>query len=379
MPPPSPDPAELDRLRRQYVEFSTELGELGSPLYAALCGRLAADGDIGPLPLLARPGFRTPLILLAAVHHLLLAGVQHPLAAYYPSVAGVGARPIDDELFPAFADLVAGRRAEVERLVRERTTQTNEAGRTILTYPALALVGRESGAPLALLEVGASAGLNLHPDRFRYRIGDRQVGAREAEVEVACEVEGDLRPPTGEGRLAVAWRRGLDLNPLDVRDPATREWLRALVWPEHADRLAILDGALSIARRDPAPVERGDLLHDLPRVAQRAPRDSALTVLSTWVLAYVAAERRPELVATLARIAADRDRPVWLVACEAQAVLAGLEVGLAQPPADGTGGPSLLSLHRFDPAGGSVHALLARCQPHGRWIRWLDPATATAA
>lgn len=101
------DPAEWKRLSQQYLDYARfELATHGSPIYAAICQRLADDRTIGGLALSAQPGFRTPLILLAAVHRLLLGGLGHPLAAYYPSLVGADARPIDGRLYAAFADVV---------------------------------------------------------------------------------------------------------------------------------------------------------------------------------------------------------------------------------------------------------------------------------
>jgi hypothetical protein len=374
------DPIQLARLSQQYRDYARfELSRHGSPIYATICARLADDPDVGGLALAARPGFRTPLILLAAVHHLMLAGLHHELAAYYPSLSGDAARPIDDGLYPAFVELVRTHRAEVERLVATRTTQTNEARRTVVLVPPLGLIAAEAAMPLALLEVGSSAGLNLLPDRYGFHIGGIQIGDLASPVQIDCTVQGGLRPPLPARLPSISWRAGLDLNPLDVRDPETIAWLRALIWPEHADRRAILDAAVSVARRDPPRLVRGDLVDDVPALAAEAPAGSALVVTDTWVLAYVALERRLAFVAALRNLSAQLVRSVWLVTCEDQEVTASLGLGMGEAPADGSSGFSQLSLHRFDADRGSEHRLLATCHAHGRWIRWIDAGSAGAA
>lgn len=374
---PSPDPDRVRALLDDLRVWARDFPAHDSPRYGAICEGLAEDPERAALLLDARPGFQNPLILLAAVHHLLLGGERHPLGSYYATVVGGTARDIDDELYPAFAAFVDAHRARLAELVATRTTQTNEARRTVVTLPALGLVAHEAGAPLALLEVGASAGLNLLPDRYGYQIGEVAVGPEDAAVRIRCAAEGELRPPL-PADLEVGWRLGLDLNPLDVRDPQTREWLRALVWPEHPDRLELLDAALEVARHDPPLVLRGDLVDDLAPLAARAPAGMALTVVSTWTLAYLEPARRRAFVLRLGEIAATRGQPVWLVAGEAQSVLASLEVGLAEMPPEGFG-PSTLSLHRFEPDGARDHRLLAHAHPHGRWVRWLDAASADPA
>jgi hypothetical protein len=345
--------------------------EQGSPLYALLCERLAQDAPRASIVLAAPPTFHTPLILLAAVHYLLLSGAGGALGTYYATVSGDTARPVDDQLYPTFAQFVDEHRAEIDALVATHTTQTNEARRTVVTLAALGLVASASGLPLALLDVGASAGLNLLLDRYGFRIGSMTAGDDASPVQIECIADGELQPPIPD-RLDVAWRLGLDLHPLDVRDADTRAWLRALVWPEHRDRMAVLEAALEIARRDPPTVLPGDLTTDLPALAGRAPREATMVVTSTWTLAYVTPELRRTFVAELRQIAADRGRDVWLLAGEGQAVLASLQLGLVDPPADGTGGPSMLALCRFGPDGGADCRLLAECHAHGRWIRWLD-------
>ena len=338
---------------------------------------MSEDPDRARIILAAPPAFHTPLILLAAVHHLLLSGADGALGAYYATVAGDAARPVDDQLYPTFAAFCDAHRSELEALVASHTTQTNEARRTVVTLPALGLVGADSGLPLSLLEVGASAGLNLLLDRFSFRIGSVEAGVADSPVRLECEVRGDLLPPV-PATVPIAWRLGVDLSPLDARDPATRAWLRALVWPEHRDRMAILDAALAIAEQDPPPLVRGDLTTDLSALGAGAPGAAALVVVSTWVLAYVSPALRQTFVGQLRQLAAERGRNIWLVAGEGQSILASLGLDLTAEPPDGYG-PSMLALCRFRPDGSEESRLLAECHAHGRWIRWLDAASAVAA
>lgn len=154
-----------------------------------------------------------------------------------------------------------------------------------------------------------------------------------------------------------------------MRSADTQAWLRALIWPEHLDRMATLDRAVALAAADPPRLVQGDLADDLPALAAGVPPGMPLVVTDTWVLAYVAPARRLEFVRALRRVAAARGEPAWLISCEGQAVLASLALGIGQAPRDGSGGFSALSLHRFDPDGTSRHDLLAECHAHGRWLR----------
>ena len=312
------------------------------------------------------------------MHHLLLSGTTHQLGSYYPSVAGESARPIDDGLYPAFADFVAANRDPILALIRTRTTQTNDARRSVLVLPLLGLVAEATGQPLALLELGASAGLNLLLDRYRFAYGPFQVGDPGATVRVSCELRGPLVPSLPALPPSIAWRRGVDLNPLDVRDAESVAWLRALLWPEHGDRIAVLDAAVAMARREPPTLVRGDLVELLPTLAAEAPDGAALVVLHSWVLAYLTTERRLAMLTAVRKAARRLDRSIWLASCEGARVLASLALGLDDAGPDGEGA-SGLALSRFDPDGSSAHRLLARCHAHGRWLQWLESASAMPA
>ena len=174
---------------------------------------------------------------------------------------------------------------QVRATILARATQTNEAGRCAVLLPFLAQLPQ----PLALLEVGAAAGLCLLPDRYSYRYDD---GARldpddgPSDVVLPCATTAGVEVPT---RMPdVVWRAGIDLAPVDVADADACAWLETLVWPEHDDRRARLSSALDVARRDPPRIVRGDLLEALPTVAAEAPPDATLVVFHSAVLAYLA-------------------------------------------------------------------------------------------
>lgn len=170
--------------------------------------------------------------------------------------------------------------------VLSRATQTNEVGRLATLVPALALAAGPERAPLALLEVGASAGLCLYPDRWSYRwqtgAGDVVTGAG---PELVCRVEGPAPLPTAA--LTVDWRGGVDLHPLDVTDEDAMAWLTALVWPEQEDRRARLATAIEIARPDPPDLVAGDLLDHLPDLIAAASAHGRVVVFHSAVVAYL--------------------------------------------------------------------------------------------
>jgi hypothetical protein len=184
-----------------------------------------------------------------------------------------------------------------------RTTQTNEPARCAVLLPLLAALPQ----PLALIEVGASAGLCLLPDRYGYDWGHARIAPASPGAPVfRCAATGPVSLPVAPPRIV--WRAGLDLNPLDVMSHDDAAWLEALIWPEQDERRRNLRAALATVRREPPRVVRGDLLADLAPLMAEAPSEATLVVFHTAVLAYVSAlEARLRFVDTVRR-----SRAVWI-------------------------------------------------------------------
>jgi hypothetical protein len=123
--------------------------------------------------------------------------------------------------------------------------------------------------PLALVEVGASAGLCLLPDRYAYDYGGTIVGDPAAPLRLACQPRGPVPIPTTLPE--VVWRRGIDLAPVDLHDPDAVRWLECCIWPDQPERLARLQAAVQIAQTDPPEVVGGDLLELVGPVVAAAP------------------------------------------------------------------------------------------------------------
>lgn len=219
--------------------------------------------------------------------------------------------------FRAFLDL---HWAEVSAIVMSRATQTNEAGRCATLLPSLATIAAAEGRPLALIEVGTSAGLVLFPDKYSYEFDDgttvtrlapaptRPEPATLAEAAVSpllhCRTAGQVPLPDTLPR--VVWRAGIDLNPLDVSNPDDVAWLEALIWPEQDFRRGRLRQAIALAQQDPPLLVAGDLNEQLLALAAQAPADAALVVFHSAVLGYLSAEDRPRFRATMAALSVDR-------------------------------------------------------------------------
>lgn len=287
-----PYPADLEQRYRRFGEV--EVGE-DSPLLAAWAVEIAS----------------TPALLA------LVAGL--PADRRQPNLVLAAARYLSPDR-ASFAEMVDGRWPEVRAVVLTHRTQTNEVGRCAVLLPLLAALSQ----PLALVEVGASAGLCLYPDRYSYRYDGRSPvhpADGPSPVELRCATRGPV--PFPSQLPEVVWRAGIDLDPLDVRDRAAVDWLRALVWPGQDERVRRLEGAIRVARNDPAYLVRGDLNDRLTEVVAQAPAGATVVVFHSAVLAYLSVPERDRFVATV------RGLPVTWVANEAPAVL-GFDEGPAR-------------------------------------------------
>ena len=216
------------------------------------------------------------------------------------------------------------REPEVRATVLARATQTNEVGRLATLAPVLALVG----GPLALVEVGASAGLCLFPDRYDYEwppIG----GLRGSGGPVlTAEATGPLPVPAVHPE--VAWRGGVDLNPLDVSDPDAMAWLENLVWPEQEQRRRRLRTAVEVARQEPPRLRRGDLFDHLPGLLDEAATFGTPVVFHSAVVAYLEEADRSRFHDLMTDLV-DEGRCRW-ISNEGPRVLPGVTGALEVPP-----------------------------------------------
>jgi hypothetical protein len=197
----------------------------------------------------------------------------------------------------SYAEWAGFVRANAGRVVDEcaaRSTQTNEPLRCA---PLMLALSRVRG-PIALIEIGASAGLCLFPDRYAYRFGgDARLGT--GDVELESELRGDI---SGPSRLPdIVWRAGIDIQPRDARDPEDRAWIAGLVWPGETERARRIDAALDIVAADPPLMMAGDasapgVLADL---VARAPEGATVVITTPGVLPHIPREARERLIETI--------------------------------------------------------------------------------
>jgi len=321
--------APLGAIAARYRRFARLEAGGRSPLYVEVAERVAGNEAILALLSGLPQAKRQPNLLFGAVRYLY----------------GTPASP------DAFVDCIQAHADAIAALMLQRSTQTNEPARCATLLPALARLQQ----PLALLEVGASAGLCLLPDRYGYDYGRALVPARAPGPGAPVfRCRADAGTPIPAANVDVVWRAGLDLDPVDLEDPDSLRWLEALVWPGEEYRLPGLRAAIAVARDDPPRIVRGDLRRDLAALAAQAPPGATLVVFHTAVLAYV---EDPGDRAAFARSVADVEA-TW-IANEGPERIPGVDLGAlpARPDPD-----AFLLAIDGQPT--------AWTDGHGTWVEW---------
>lgn len=352
-------PADAMRSARVQLREFVQVTDARAPLYARLATGLA-DADEAVALLAAAPvEARIPVTFFAAVHDLLLADPSEPLAAWYPNLVDV---PRSDDPIPVARELCRRRRDDLLALITTRAPQTNELGRSAVLLLALAAVGAEVG-PLALLDAGASAGINLIPDRLSVSYDGHHVG--DGPLKLTCGVRGSGDPRRLPARLAtIADRRGIDLRPVDLDDPEQVRWLEACVWPDQTDRFLRLRQAITEVRRAGVVIQAGDVVTDLTDQLARLGAGHRV-VTTSWVLNYLGEERQRAFAAMIDECGRATD--LTLVSYEEP----DLTPGLDWPQELATESLSVLRVLRWR-AGHRRVEYLAKGHPHGYWFSWLD-------
>jgi hypothetical protein len=328
---------------------------MGSPLYAHLLARAADDvAASGPAwavlseHVAAGRADALALRFMAAVHRLVLTRRAPALALHYPSVGGT-ATDLEDA-GRAFLDLVEARPDELRELAALHC-QTNEVGRAAALIGGFLDVAASTRLPLRLLEVGASAGLNLRWDRFRYGGGHRSWGPEGSPV--------DLRglwtapPPLPVPAVEVVERRGCDRSPVDPASPEGRLGLTASVWGDQVARLARLRGALELASVLQVTVEEAPLDAWAVRELGEAPSGVATVLFHSVVEEYLPGDVRARFHAALAAAGARATAAAPLAWLRLEPVTALRSHGLTL-----TTWP------------GGAERVLARCGAHGADVVW---------
>jgi len=334
-------------LAQRFQTFAERECRNSSPLYESISLEITKDPNILALCQHARDGQPVPNLLFGAVHYLLLKGIDHPLAAYYPSVMKQP-KPFHDA-FSDFQDFCMTYEAELIPLLAKRLVQTNEVRRCTYLYPVFSQIHEQTQQPLALLEIGTSAGLQLLFDQYGYEYGNGEtVGNPSSRLQLTSVIEGIDTPVIPQAPPPVTMRTGLDLNIVDLNDADEQLWLKALIWTEHRERLAMFEAAAGYVEELPLKLIEGDGVKLLPHYAAETPNDSILCIFHTHVANQMPLAVKKELLHVVGEIG--RTRNLYHVYNNVQDRYLHLDAYI-----DGV----------------LTEQTIAETDGHGRWFKWL--------
>ncbi len=339
-------------VRQAFREQGDFCARLGSAFTARLCyglsdrldretglGRQVLDWPGDPAP----AADNLPLRLCGALHALARSGREPALGSLYPPAE------VNEEAFAKTIPAVLDRHGDWLGRWLEKPPQTNEVGRAAVLMSGLLVVAARFGKPLHLLELGASAGLNLQLERFCHDLGGLLAGDPESPVRLKPHWQGPA-PPRAEVRIAS--RAGVDISPLDVANDGDR--LLAYVWPDQLERLERTRMALALARDRPVPVDEADAADWLePKLAAVPPAGSVRVILHSIAFQYFPSETQDRVSRSIAGAgagASEEDAVAWL--------------RYELLPGDRTASLWLRTWPGRD-------RLLARAHPHGTGVEWL--------
>lgn len=343
-------------VRRAFADQAIWCERLGSPFTGRLCAvlgeRLDRSTPVGcavldwPGGTPSGRGDAVPLRLAGALHALVRRGAAPGLRAVYPP------RPLPSAA-ALWAVVSAALAEHAEAIIPwlAAPPQTNEVARASVLHAGLLVVAAETRLPIALYEIGASAGLNLNLDRFGYRYGEARRGDPASVVQLAPHWHGT---PPPDGVVRITRRLGNDIAPLDVASAADRERLLAFTWPDQAERIGRLEAALAVAAAHPPPIEAGDAADFVERHFAAPLRPGEVRVLAHSIaLQYVPEALRARIATCLAAAGARATpaAPVAWLQFELNPEVGGAALTLALWP-------------------GGVVRILAAADAHVREVRW---------
>ena len=346
----------VEKVKAAFQRQAQACRDLGSPFMGSFC-ELIAERGLPPGPVEERifgwPGDPTaasdavPLRLAGALHRLVLDNQAPALSQVYPSANG----GFDTETFVKALSTTLETQSDFVLAYLDFPPQTNELRRSSIVAAGLHAISAKTDLPLALFEVGSSAGLNLIPDLYAQRLGDSRFGDQGSPIQLSPEWRGAALSPTSP---EIAARCGCDLNPLDLNDTNDVARLTSYTWPDQVDRLTRLKHAIPLTLGANISVQRESALTWLPSVLEEAPAGQCRVVFHTIVTQYMPSDERHHYEASLHTIGASAttQRPLaWL----------SFEMDEKAP-----GAPLYLT---FWP--NCERTLLARADFHGRWIEWM--------
>lgn len=324
----------------------------GSPMYCFLSKEISKSVELLNLACKSDVSQPAPNLFLAAVNYLVTKNPTEELAKYYPNLGG--SFEASQKMFTVFASFCKKYENQIINLIKARLVQTNEVQRCALLLPGLSVVSKLAGSPkIALIDVGASGGLNLLMDQayVKYSNG-MQTGPMNSSLQLECELKGATLHGF-KNVVRIASRIGIDLNPVDLLNPNEREWAMALLWPDQPERLKRFKTALQLLSNTKILLHEGNANAVLPNVFTKIPHDQQICVMHSFTLNQFSESDRKNFDHILEM--ASVNRSIWRMSLE--------WIGTENPE---------LVITEYSSGKRNNSKKLAECHGHGEWIRWMS-------
>lgn len=294
----------LAKLSQQFRTFAKNECENSSPLYEHLAIKIADDDELLNIATFIPQGQPVPNLLLAGVQYL-LSSSEDELVHFYPSLTTTPKAL--NEVYPVFKAFVLSHSDELKTLFQEKLVQRNEIRRCSYLYPMMTEIYERHKKPLAFIEIGASAGLQLGMDQYNYCYNQQlHINNSNSDFVLSSENRGQPLPASITNTPVVCKRVGIDLNPIDIHNEEELRWLEALIWPEHQQRRLLLHQALPILKELDLQLVKGDAIKLIKDISKEINQDAMLVVYHTHVANQIPLELRLELLEQLKEISMER-------------------------------------------------------------------------
>ncbi|WHZ05692.1 DUF2332 domain-containing protein [Neobacillus sp. YX16] len=293
-------------LSQTFLIFAEKECKGSSLLYEFLSIKISKDYELLAIYSNAGEGQPIPNLLFGAVHYLLLKGKDHPLKEFYPSIVS-NPKSYKDS-FGFFKDFCFKYRNDIESILKTRLVQTNEVRRCAYLYPVFCTIYEKVKKPLALIEIGTSAGLQLLWDKYSYSYEQNDIyGNIDSKLNITAEIKGENTPILHSTPPPVSTRIGIDLNTIDLNDKDDKLWLKSLIWTEHKERLFMFEEAASYIKEVPVSLFDGDGISLLSKFVENIPEDSVICIFHTHVANQIPLEMKKQLLQIVEAIGRNRD------------------------------------------------------------------------
>lgn len=296
----------MDSYQRSFIQFAEAEAKNSSPLYYFLSKRIAEDEDlmeiIREIPI-TQP---KPNLFFGAMHYLVSKSTD-PLRAYYPSCTD-NPSPVEFS-FPAFKRFALEHKQQLLELFHTRFVQTNEVNRCTFLYPLFFEIAKKKNRHLTLIEIGTSAGLLLSPDVYNYQIKNGETTIlieQDQHAPLLSSINlGELLPEM-KGNLLIERRIGIDLNVIDLESDEDRDWMIALIWPEHSVRRERFKKAAEISMKIEKEFYQGDLLEIVPNLFKTLSANTEIIIFHTHVANQFPEKLKVQFQQLLSELSKDR-------------------------------------------------------------------------